>query len=385
MEDALRFAENFMNPSVLSMPVGAILRPASPVFVEDSLGVAAQRLRDSGSPMIPVMDGDGLAGAVTEASLARAVAAGFQSGDVLTPAKIPAPTIAPNATGSEALRLFDSFQADSLIVVDARGNVRGLVLPSDLLQTRDLDLRPPLIGGMATPFGVYLTTGGLGAGASNFALVTTGMTMSAMWLAGSLAAVYLHFFLQGRHVSPWLIDTSAGALNLIVFLALMRFLPLSGIHAAEHKVVHAIERGEELTKDAVRRMPRVHPRCGTNLAVGAALFGSVFDWLAQFRAVGSELALIAAAIVTLVLWRRLGNLTQYWITTRPPTEKQLDMGIRSGKKLLDAYQRSDMATPTVGQRIYYSGIAYVIAGAFLCIGCAYVAAVLFGVQDVLFG
>ncbi len=35
-------------------------------------------------------------------------------------------------------------------------------------------------------------------------------------------------------------------------------------------VVHAIEEGEDLTLEKVRPMPRVHPRCGTNLV---ALFG----------------------------------------------------------------------------------------------------------------
>jgi uncharacterized protein YqhQ len=44
-------------------------------------------------------------------------------------------------------------------------------------------------------------------------------------------------------------------------------------------VVHAIERGEPLVLEVVRRMPRVHPRCGTNLVAGIALFLGLANFL----------------------------------------------------------------------------------------------------------
>src|SRR5438270_13233654 len=102
----------------------------------------------------------------------------------------------------------------------------------------------------------------------------------------------------------------------ILFIG-MRLLPLSGIHAAEHKVVHAIERGEALVPEVVSRMPRVHPRCGTNLWAGATIFLGIFSlpWL------DNASRLLIAAIVTFVLWRPVGQLMQGPVHTRPPSKK----------------------------------------------------------------
>jgi uncharacterized protein YqhQ len=45
-------------------------------------------------------------------------------------------------------------------------------------------------------------------------------------------------------------------------------------------VVHAIERGEPLLAESVRAMPRVHPRCGTNIVAAAFLATTVYTALA---------------------------------------------------------------------------------------------------------
>src|SRR5690606_35007100 len=135
---------------------------------------------------------------------------------------------------------------------------------------------------------------------------------------------------------------------VLVFLAGLRFAPLAGIHAAEHKVVHAIERGEELIPSVVKRMPRVHPRCGTNLAVGAMVFLGIMSW----EAIGEvELRLLAALLVTVIVWRPLGTLMQYYVTTREPNEKQIAMGIRSGKALLEKAVYAPQARATIFRRI----------------------------------
>src|SRR5262249_42286314 len=151
-------------------------------------------------------------------------------------------------------------------------------------------VRPQTVGGMATPFGVYLTTGTIGAGAKGWALVATGVVMALMFcVIGGIAlhvdnAILAHYIkeLNDAHVKKaiadvkidnfsHLVESISQVVTFLAFLIIFRLLPLSGIHAAEHKVVHAIERGEELTRENVRRMPRVHPRCGTNLVVGLSL------------------------------------------------------------------------------------------------------------------
>ena len=38
-------------------------------------------------------------------------------------------------------------------------------------------------------------------------------------------------------------------------------------HGAEHMTIHALEAGDPLTTDAVRKYPTAHPRCGTEFLV----------------------------------------------------------------------------------------------------------------------
>jgi len=145
-----------------------------------------------------------------------------------------------------------------------------------------------------------------------------------------------------------------------VFLVLMRISPLSGTHGAEHQVVHAIEREEELIPRVIRRMPRVHPRCGTNLVAGAGIFSGILfsNWIDS-----EELRLVTAAIVTLFLWRRVGGFLQSFLTTKRPSNDQLASGIRAGEMLLDRYAKAPAIMPNVWQRIWNSGIFPLMAGA----------------------
>jgi hypothetical protein len=220
---------------------------------------------------------------------------------------------------------------------------------------------------MATPFGVYLTTGAFGAGVGPLALISTGALMFLLFVVSAVASTYL---------AQWASSTAYGnalvppvdAVSTILFLVGLRLLPLAGIHAAEHKVVHAIERGEELVPEVVQRMPRVHPRCGTNLAAGLGIFGAVST---TPYIPDADLRFIAAALLTLVFWRPLGNLLQFVVTTRPPNAKQVEMGIRSGKALLEKYRVTRGTPPNVWQRLWNSGMPYVLVGSSLCYGACW--------------
>jgi uncharacterized protein YqhQ len=92
------------------------------------------------------------------------------------------------------------------------------------------------------------------------------------------------FHLEGR-AAFGLID---GALRLLVFIGYLLLISqwremarVLGYHGAEHKAIHAIEAGVELTPENVQRFPRLHPRCGTTF-----LFIVVLVSIVVFTAIG---------------------------------------------------------------------------------------------------
>ena len=349
----------------LSAPIGALMRPTNSVAPEDSLQRVASELRRNGGDILPLTIDDILKGIVTEGSLALAFAEGHDLHAPATVAGITASTIAPYATGAEALRRLADEGLPTLVVVDDVGRVLGLVSATDLVPRRRVIPRPAMIGGMATPFGVYLTNGVVKGGAGGFALMCTGALMFAMLFGATCLVSYVMPALMSLGVPADWGDLISSALGPFLFLIAMRLVPLSGTHAAEHQVVHALERGEDLVPEVVSRMPRVHPRCGTNLAAGATIFLGVFgfEWIPYL-----EVRLMVAFFATMFLWRKLGSLLQEFVTTRPPNEKQLRSGIHAANQLLDHYAKSRVASPSVPQRLWNSGVLHVMAGSMLMYG-----------------
>lgn len=339
-------------PEPLSQPIVTSMRTTESLAPEDSLDRAASLLRHTAYPFVPILEGDRLVGGVSESGLASALADGHDLGEPCTNARFDPPRIAPTATGAEGLRRMNVEGTVALLVVDEADRVIGIVGPSDLTPQRGHTPTPPTIGGMATPFGVYLTTGTISGGAGTLALMSTGALLFGLFLAADRLAVLM--------AEAWPATSGfAGFASAAIFLVSMRLIPLSGTHAAEHMVVHAIERGEELTLEIVRRMPRVHPRCGTNLAVGAALFIGLFnfEWTSE-----QELRLLLAFLATVILYRPLGSLVQFWITTKEPTDKQIASGIRAGRELLERYRLKRGPVPSTWQRIVNSGMVQVAIG-----------------------
>jgi hypothetical protein len=353
-----------MAPSILSQPVTLLARSTYPLAIEDSLALASRRIRESGVGIIALIENGRYQGAITERSLGEALAAGFEPLDQATRAREKVELrIGPYSTGAEALRLFSELGVPALIVVDDAGYVLGTLSPSDLYPRQTAPPRPPMIGGMATPFGVYLTTGVVRAGASDLALVTTGMLLVCLLNAAAIGAGTLTLAMVDHGLRMDVADLLSSVIALGLFAIAMRILPLAGIHAAEHKVVHAIERGEELSLEVVRRMPRVHPRCGTNFAVGATLFLSLAT--TPFIPIDT-VRLLVALVATLLLWRPLGSLVQRFVTTAPPNDRQLKMGIQAGEELLQKYVQAPVVMPGFFRRIYNSGILHVMLGGVIC-------------------
>lgn len=346
----------------LNAPVGTIMRPTLTVETMDSLARAAQLFRENGTTVLPVVDERGvLQGVVDNGALARALAEMDESTDSVGPFAMTALTIPPYATAAEALRQCEDGM--TRVVIDDVGRVVGVISAVDLWPRRRVPVKPTTVGGMATPFGVYLTTGVVSAGAPWWALMFTGASMFGMLLAGTLLAGYATTFgLPAELVY---------GVTLALFLLFMRLSPLSGTHGAEHQVVHAIEREEVLNPATVRRMPRVHPRCGTNLAAALFLFLALAlsDWglypqttVRQVReAIGAQA--LPAAIATILFALPLGSFLQKYVTTKRPSERQLAGAIRAGEELLRRHSSAHRAKPTIPQRLWNMGMLQVMAGA----------------------
>lgn len=263
----------------------------------------------------------------------------------------------------------DNYPYSAIPVIDGDGNLMGVVFRKDLLRYFLGSLRPQSVGGMATPLGVYLTTGLIQAGANSFGLFLTGVVfavfiLSAIYITDGLAylvQLYTPLPLYAIKNSPpiggfnpidiWYYIT--GAFELGLFLLFLRLSPLASYHGAEHKVVNAIEAGEPLELEIVRRMPKEHPRCGTNLAVLLLVTFFIYE-ISQ--------SILLAFIVSILTWRYLGMWVQHYITTKEPSDIHLLNGIKAGKELLKKYREYPHRRPTIAQKIWSMGIIHVIAG-----------------------
>jgi uncharacterized protein YqhQ len=126
-------------------------------------------------------------------------------------------------------------------------------------------------------------------------------------------------------------------------------------HGAEHMTIHALEAGDPLTTDKVRRYPTAHPRCGTEFLVVVIIL-SIF----AFSLVGRQS--IAIMVVSRVLLipviagigyeilrfgaRHRANpivkaimapgILVQMITTKRPTDDQIEVAIVSMEQALEA-------------------------------------------------
>lgn len=361
--------------------LGNLIRPSSPLRPDDTLAKAVRQMRARGLPALPVAEGGRLVGLVREEDAAaaadspdpRLAARSLRVADVMRPIGFILVEGQPLTSLREALR--DPPNA-VLPVARRDGGYLGLLLRRDALAALyDEPLVPP-VAGLATPFGVHLTTGALRAGAGDLSLAATGACLMLLnLLAGALVFGLL---LLARWAAPQLESLRTGdylytlvvvafyLLQLLVFLLLLRFSPLAGVHAAEHMVVHAIEEGEDLALEKIRSMSRVHPRCGTNLMallilviIAQRLFASISGRMGQ---AAELLAMLALVIAVLLAWRRLGAGLQRWVTTRPPSDRQLARAIAVGEALLEKIRQRPGARARLPRRVWNSGFLQVMGG-----------------------
>ena len=145
---------------------------------------------------------------------------------------------------------------------------------------------------------------------------------------------------------------------LIAYILLISLLPdlrrVFQYHGAEHKTIHALEHGEELTCANVQKHSLIHPRCGTAfllyvMVIAIFVFAFVgrpeWYWLILSRI--ALLPLIAGLAYEVIRYagknqdkRVLMTLLApgMWLqrlTTRQPTDDQVEVSIRALERVLE--------------------------------------------------
>jgi uncharacterized protein YqhQ len=165
-----------------------------------------------------------------------------------------------------------------------------------------------------------------------------------------------------RVESGWVQHLTEGLIRVALFLGYLAAISRAPdvrrvfeYHGAEHMTIHALEHGDPLTTDAVRRYPTAHPRCGTEFLVVVVLLSVlVFGFLGRdnpvvmvggrlvlipvIAAVGYEILRFGARHRSNRLVRAImapGILVQM-ITTKRPTDDQIEVAIVSMEQALQA-------------------------------------------------
>ena len=129
-------------------------------------------------------------------------------------------------------------------------------------------------------------------------------------------------------------------------------------HGAEHKTIHAYEAGKPLSIDAIQPYSPRHPRCGTNflliviliaLVVFTAIGRPGWFWLIASRVLLIPvIAGISYEILKLAAdkrWMAAASKPGIWLqrlTTREPTDDQVEVAVASLMAALDDEERGDV-------------------------------------------
>jgi len=267
-------AEGLVLDETPDVRLADLVRSTPTLHPDDSLSRALHQLRLSPAHALPVVSDGQLLGVLAEVDLLEALhrsGGSLASGlDALPVAAAMTREVTTGSTQSSIASAWETMATGRiklLPILDTAGRFAGVVSRNDLLAALNRDLRPRTVGGLATPLGVYLTTGDHRAGAGDLGLFLTGVVMALCHLV--VVNVLEGFAItQGMALPAW----PTAIAEFLLYLFLLRLTPLAGFHAAEHQVVHSIERGEPLVMRNVMRQPREHPRCGTNLV--ALIFGA---------------------------------------------------------------------------------------------------------------
>lgn len=186
-------------------------------------------------------------------------------------------------------------------------------------------------------------------------------TVATSFLFAIAIFVALPFF-SARWIHPEgiLFDVLDGLFRVTLFLGYLLFISmmkdvktLFQYHGAEHKTIYCYENKKELTVENVRRFSRFHPRCGTSFLFVVLLL-SIFvftllsgPWWVKFlgriallpviAGLGYEILKLSSKYAQNIIVRFFiaPGLWMQRITTKEPTDAQIEIGIHSLKAVVE--------------------------------------------------
>ena len=177
-----------------------------------------------------------------------------------------------------------------------------------------------------------------------------------------LLPLFLAAITTAKAESGWVQHLTEGLIRVAIFLGYLALIARAPdirrvfeYHGAEHMTIHALEAGDPLTTEAVRKYPTAHPRCGTEFLVVVILLSVLlFGFLGRDNPVvmiggrlllipviaglGYEILRFGAKHRSNPLVRAImapGILVQM-ITTKRPTDDQIEVAIVSMEQALEA-------------------------------------------------
>ncbi len=193
-------------------------------------------------------------------------------------------------------------------------------------------------------------------------LVAVSMVMAlfmAFFLFGALPSLITNF-LKSVTDSRWILTVAEGIMKITLFIAYIFVISFMKdirrvfeYHGAEHKAIHCLESGQELTVENVKKFTTLHPRCGTSfliivLAVSIVIF-SFISWTNIWMRIGLKLLflpLIAGIAYEIIKWAGKNdnmavNIISYpglmmqKLTTREPDDKEIEVALAALNKVIE--------------------------------------------------
>jgi uncharacterized protein YqhQ len=152
-----------------------------------------------------------------------------------------------------------------------------------------------------------------------------------------------------------------GALKILMFityiLVISRMKDVRRVfeyHGAEHKVIHCLESGEELTVENARKFTTLHPRCGTSFLlivfVISIIIFSFVSWSSLIVRIALKmilLPLVAGLSYEIIKWAGKSDSTLVKIisypglmmqklTTKEPDDAQLEVALKAMMAVIEA-------------------------------------------------
>ncbi|GCE05703.1 DUF1385 domain-containing protein [Dictyobacter aurantiacus] len=254
--------------------------------------------------------------------------------------------------------------------------LRGMVLLWEMLVlgTRMMTLSANIATGAVDPNATPVAGESSEAGASPAPTmggpepVTGGASMILPLIVSLTFAIAIFFvgpllltsLLRGQIGDGWLNLTLEGVIRLLLligYLYLIGRVPdiqrVFGYHGAEHKAINAMEHGDALTVENVRRASRVHTRCGTGfmllvMVVSIVVFAFIGSPSLLIKIVSRivlvpvvagiayELMRLGAANYRyrVVRWLLAPGLALQGLTTREPDDSMIECSIASLQRVL---------------------------------------------------